>query len=191
MRGVALITVAVALVAAGAAGAARTDSLPGTKTAADRAKWRAILHWPASCEEKWDVAMGAGIGTWRTSSDKRLVQVSCFLGAYQGTFMLYLVDAKRRATGPLVLVSYRDPGSGRPTLTRQKEILGVASFTPATGILTVLDKFRGVGDCGIYSTFRLKDDRFVPTEVRAKVACDGKPPYDARRWPKLPVPKGP
>ena len=81
---------------------------------------------------------------------------------------------------------YHDPGSGIPTPIREKEILGVPLFTPRTGRLTVFDKARGVGDCGIYSTFRRSGARFIPVETNAKTRCDGKPPYDPQRWPKLP-----
>ena len=189
-----LATSILALVIAAAASVAGADSLPGTKSAADRAAWRTVLHWPSSCERSWraagaGAAGAAGIGAWPVPGGKRLVEVSCFLGAYQGVSMLYLAGGDRQAVGPLALRAYRDPGSGVPTVTRETQILGTFAFSPRTGILLVLDKFRGVGDCGIYSTFRLATDRFVPVEVRAKTACDGKPPYDPLRWPRLPLPR--
>lgn len=189
MRGVSGFIAAAALAAVFASGAAAAGPLPGTKTAKDRAAWRAILHWPKVCEETWEKAdPSAGVYTWKLSGGRRLVEVLCFRGAYQGVSMLYLVDSARKATGPLALRTYRDPGSGQPKVTNETRILGSLAFTPKTGILTVLDKFRGVGDCGIYSTFELTGNRFVTTEVRAKTACDGKPPYDPTRWPKLPLP---
>jgi hypothetical protein len=108
------------------------------------------------------------------------------LGAYQGTSQLFLVGPGGRRLGPLALVTYRDPGTGHPRVTRETVVLGTLAFSKGT--LTVLDKFRGLGDCGIYSTFRLVGDRFRTVEVRAKTACDGKPPYDPRRWRRLPTP---
>ena len=63
----------------------------------------------------------------------------------------------------------------------------MTSFTPATGRLVVFDKSRGIGDCGIYSVFRLDGSRFVPAATRAKVACDGKSGGGPTRWPKLPL----
>jgi len=114
--------------------------------------------------------------------------VSCSFGAYQGVEMLYLVDAARRKVGPLPLLTYRDPGSGVPKRVRETAILGAASFSPRTGELTVLDKFRGLGDCGIFSRFRLVGNTFRTIEVRAKLACNGKPPFDPARWPRLPAP---
>jgi hypothetical protein len=180
---------ATAVLAAVAAGSAQAGPFPGTKTARDRAAWRAILHWPNSCEHNWQIGSHpptAGVGLWPTPGGKRLVAVTCYLGAYQWTTRFYLVDPSRDATA-LSFHIYHDPGSGIPTPIREKEILGVPLFTPKTGRLTVFDKARGVGDCGIYSTFRLSGARFVPVETRAKTACDGKPPYDPGRWPKLPL----
>jgi hypothetical protein len=83
---------------------------------------------------------------------------------------------------------YVDPGNGVPRLQLTTSILGDLSFRPRSGRLTVLDKARGVGDCGIYSVFRLRAHAFMPIEARAKTACDGKPPFDPTRWPKLPLP---
>jgi hypothetical protein len=164
--------------------------LPGTKTAADRKAWRAILHWPAGCENVWRATRvpGAGIVASRAPGGRGLVEVTCALGAYQGTEMLYLVRGDRRTVGPLALLTYVDPGNGKPEPRRLTVILGVFSWSPRTGELTVFDKFRGPGDCGIFSRFRLVGDRFRTLEVRAKTACDGKPPYDPTRWPRLPTP---
>jgi Protein of unknown function (DUF1176) len=164
--------------------------LPGTRTANDRAAWRAIVRWPAACERTWQKDLGAGITVWRANSEVRLVEVSCLLGAYQGTGMLYFVRTDRRVDGPLPLLIYEDPGTGVPTARRRTVILGTIDFDARTERLTVLDKARGIGDCGIFSTFGLSDDRFVLLETRAKLACNGKPPFDPARWTKLPLPRG-
>lgn len=186
MRRGALILLTLAVLAGTAAAA---GGLPGTKTARDRAAWRALLHWPQSCESDWHVGHPdtAGVVS-RKAGARKLVVVDCILGAYQGTQMLYLVDAARKATGPLRLHLYADHGTGRPKPAYRTRILGVASFVPATGRLVIFDRFRGIGDCGVYSTFRLLGSRFVPVEVRAKLACDGKGGGDPSGWPKLPVP---
>jgi Protein of unknown function (DUF1176) len=179
-----LLTLAVLAGTAAAAG-----GLPGTKTATDRVAWRALLHWPRSCESDWQIGHPdtAGVVSWKAGA-RKLVAVDCILGAYQGTQMLYLVDAAKKVTGPLRLHLYVDPGTRKPKPTYRMRVLGVATFTPATGRLVIFDRFRGIGDCGVYSTFRLAGARFVPVEVRAKLACDGKGGGDPSRWPKLPVP---
>jgi Protein of unknown function (DUF1176) len=114
------------------------------------------------------------------------VAVSCILGAYQGTQRLWLLDAAGKPA-PATFHVYEDPGSGKPTAVRRRQLLGGIVFAPAGGRLTLLDKARGVGDCGIYSVFRLSGPRFVPVETRAKTACDGKLGGGPTRWPKLPT----
>jgi hypothetical protein len=176
-----------------AAGAASAATLPGRTSGADRSAWRSILHWPASCESGWHEAAeeGSGIGLLPAGADRRLVTVSCYFGAYQGVTMLYLVGAARTVVGPLELDLYGESGSGRPRPRRQSQILGVLSFAPASLSLHVLDEFAGAGDCGIYSTFRLEGNHFAPVVVRAKLACDGRPPFQPRSWPQLPLPGDP
>jgi hypothetical protein len=163
--------------------------LPGTKNAKDRAAWRAILHWPASCERDWQTGNPgtAGVQVWNTSGSRagaKLVSVDCILGAYQGTQRLWLVGPGRTVT-PITFHVYEDPGTGKPTPMRKAEILGDLQFTPANGRLTIFDKARGIGDCGIYSVFKLGGTQFVPVETRAKTACNGKLAGGPTRWPKL------
>ena len=124
--------------------------------------------------------------SWPAGGGRRLVETQCALGASQGTSMLHLVGPGARRVGPLALVTYRDPRSGRPRVVRETVVLGTLAFSKGT--LTVLDKFRGIGDCGIYSVFRLARSRFVPVEARAKTACDGKSGGGPTRWPRLPTP---
>lgn len=181
-----LLIASLACLLAGTAAAA--SPFPGTKTAKDRAAWRAILHWPASCEREWQTTQPdfAGISTWNAGA-RKLVMVDCFLGAYQGVQMIYLVDSAKKVVGPARLHIYVDTGNGKPTLRYQTRILGVANFDPKTNRLVVFDKARGIGDCGFFSVFKLVGDRFLPVEARAKLACDGKG-ADPSRWPKLPTP---
>jgi hypothetical protein len=186
-----ILPVAVLALAVGAS-VAVADALPGVKTAHDRAAWRLILSWPSGCEQSWRLthAIGAGVDLESAGSSGQLVTVSCYLGAYQGDAVLYLITPSDKAIGPLVLQIYRDPGNGHPRLTRQTEILGILGFSHATGTLAVFDEFRGLGDCGIYSRYRLDGNHFLLIEARAKTACDGKPPFAPQSWPKLPIPKG-
>jgi uncharacterized protein DUF1176 len=169
---------------------AQARPLPGVQTRADRAAWHSLVRWPASCERSWAKtgASGAGIQTWPAGHRVRLVAVRCFVGAYQAVSMLYLLPAHGTSGSALRFRIYVDPGSGVPRVHSTTAVLGVLSFDPRSGRLTVLDKARGVGDCGIYSVFGLRARAFVPLEARAKTACDGGPPFDPARWPKLPLP---
>jgi 4-amino-4-deoxy-L-arabinose transferase-like glycosyltransferase len=157
--------------------------------ATDRAAWRSLLHWPESCESAWKATgtTGAGLSLY-PARPGTLVAVQCAPGAYQGDAMLFLVGGEGRIAGPLVADLYRDPGNGRPRLGKATVVLGELRFDRATSTLTVFDKARGIGDCGIYSRYRLAGGRLALIEARAKTDCDGKPPFDPTRWPKLPSP---
>jgi hypothetical protein len=171
------------------AGLATAGSLPGGGTAHDRTAWQAILHWPSSCESGWKATAmpGSGIELMPASGGRELVAVECYPGAYQGDALLYLAAPSSKPVGPLRLRVYEDPGNGHVKLTSATTILGVLDFAKSTGTLTVLDKFRGLGDCGIFSTYHLEGNRLVLTAAHAKTACDAKPPFAPQRWPKLPV----
>jgi hypothetical protein len=182
-------SLATAVLALALAGVAAAASLPGVITAHDRTAWRAILHWPSSCEQGWKATAspGAGMQVMKANGDRSLVAVECYPGAYQGDALLYLASPAAKPVGPLKLQVYEDPGNGHVKLKTATTILGVLDFTRSTGTLTVFDKFRGLGDCGVFSTYRLEGSRLVLTAARAKTACDGKPPFSTERWPKLPV----
>jgi Protein of unknown function (DUF1176) len=187
------LSIVIALLLAGTASAVSPSGFPGTKTAADRAEWRSTLKWSRSCERDWARAhaASAGIVVYPTGTPRWLVAVTCSPGAYQGTHLLFLVDRGLNSTGPIPLHAYRDLGKGKPRPTRTARVLGTIDFNRETSRLVVIDKFRGAGDCGILSVFRLQNDRFYPLAVRAKLNCDGKGPFDPFRWPLLPLPQGP
>jgi hypothetical protein len=187
------VSIVIALLLAAPASAVSPGGFPGTKTAADRAEWRTTLKWSRSCERDWARAHAgsAGIVVYPTGTPTWLVAVTCSPGAYQGTHLLFLVDRGLNSTGPIPLHAYRDLGKGKPRPTRATRVLGTIDFNRVTSRLVVIDKFRGAGDCGILSVFRLQKDRFYPLAVRAKLNCDGKGPFDPFRWPLLPLPQGP
>jgi 4-amino-4-deoxy-L-arabinose transferase-like glycosyltransferase len=155
--------------------------------ATDRAAWHRLLHWPESCESAWKDTgtSGAGVALY-PAAPETLVAVQCAPGAYQGDAMLYLAESGGRSIGPLVLDLYSDPGDGHPRLGKTTVVLGDLRFDRATGTLTVFDKARGVGDCGIYSRYRLAGGRLVLIDARAKTACNSEGPFDPARWPRLP-----
>jgi hypothetical protein len=161
--------------------------------APDRADWRALLGWSAACEGPYRVTFpdggpNAGLAFWPFGAGRLLVQVQCASGAYQGISTLYLVDRSRtpaRARG-LALTVYEAPGAALRR-SRARLVNGAIEPDPSTGRLQLFTRFRGLGDCGVLATYALRGGRFVPQEVRAKLACDGRPPYDPARWPRRPL----
>ena len=197
------LLLAPASLAAGRASTAPAP-LPGSLTK-DRPAWRALLRWPASCDQGGKVSPWMG---WEGNggisvlgpfpSGVRLVQVACHGGAYRAYYLLYLVDPHRKVTGPLVLPLYMERSSllglpgrrhgrrlDKPTLVRQAKVRGNVEVKP---LLEMLEIVSSAGNCGFYSTFRLSGKRFVPVEARGKLECDDQPPIDPREWSKLPLP---
>lgn len=184
---------------------ALTASLTGAVLAANpddaaRAQWRQSLGWPNWCEEGYRAAAGGitpeGGVDLRTLPDGRmLLVVGCGVGAYQGTFLLYDVQIPQSApaTGRLLRVPTYDPTGARSVALKRvarSQVAGLITHSGDNTLLTVLTKFRGLGDCGVWVRYRMAPGGPVPLVVRAKVRCDGKPPYNPSRWPRYPVSGG-
>lgn len=166
----------------------------------ERANWRQALAWPGWCEEGYRASFpnGAPDGgvKLRTLPDGRmLVVVGCGVGAYQGTSLLYDVQIPQGApaTGRLLRVPTYDPTGARSVALRRvnrEAASGLLTHSGDSTLLTVFTKFRGLGDCGVWVRYRVTPGGLAPLIVRAKVRCDGKPPYNPARWPRYPVTGG-
>ena len=169
---------------------------PGTVAAepTDRAGWRARLHWPDACEEGFAVAEGRGTGVelYPLPGGRRLAQVACAPGAYQGTYVYHLVPPTGAVAGPLafpdVVDSGEDASAPRLTAERTTEVVGLPTFDTASARLHVLRRFRGVGDCGIALTYAFEQDAPTLTELRGKLACDGTA-APSEGWPVIEPPR--
>lgn len=89
------------------------------------------------------------------SDGRSLIEVTCAMYAYQGTF------------------SYAWP-DGRPVVDQDGDpiqLLGFPGLDAETGVLSWLSKARGPGDCGDWYRYTLEQDRFVLQEHRSR-SCD-------------------
>ena len=183
------------LLAAGCAACAPAKDA-GTVAAepTDRAGWRARLRWPDACEEGFALAEGRGTGveSYPLPGGRRLAQVACAPGAYQGSFVYHLVPPTGDASGPLAFPDVVDAGgdAGAPRLTAERttEVIGLPTFDATTSRLRVLRRFRGVGDCGVELTYTFARDAPTLVALRGKLACDGDatPPES---WPVIEPPR--
>ena len=185
---------------AGDAGSrAARDSADAAPTVApaeptDRAGWRARLRWPDECEQGFGLVEGRGTGVelHPLPEGRRLAQVACAPGAYQGTYVYHLVAPGGEATGPLTFPDVIDTGEGagapRLTAERTTEIIGTPTFDTTAARLRVLRRFRGVGDCGVELTYAFAQDAPTLAELRGKLACDGSAP-PAESWPVIEPPR--
>ncbi len=156
-----------------------------------RAAWRAVLGWPDDCEQAFrqTAVEGEGIEVHPLGPARALVEVRCAWGAYQGSYLYYMYDQSSQppATGPLDFEIRESPDEGSLVPGKATEIEGLPAFDAKTGTLTVLDKFRGPGDCGTLAAYRFDGSRPRLVALRAKAACDGQGAETPERWPEVPL----
>ena len=113
---------------------------------------------------------------YQIDDNKYLVQMSCFLAAYQPSVEFWLYQKTNTASGvdvqPLNLVEYRQE-EGKKTKNEVHNIGGLATYDEGQRRLTVFTKFRGIGDCGAFSEYRFDGNKFDLVTYRAKFDCDG------------------
>ncbi len=120
---------------------------------------------------------GMGSKAFQISEKKYLVQIQCFLAAYQGAFeyVLWTNDSPKPSVIPLEFDSFQEGKDGeKPKRITERSIAGMPRFSSRSQTLTNFTKFRGIGDCGSSATYKLEGDRMVLQEFRAKYECDGK-----------------
>jgi Protein of unknown function (DUF1176) len=174
------------------ASAARTAGLSKDNvTREGRSAWRKVIRWPDGCEEGFDYPdpnLG-GMAFYPLGRQRYLVEVVCTLGAYQGYQRYYVLDESKNppAVVPLAFTTFEATGERGDRLVRKQseELWGTPEFDPETRRLTVLNRFRGTGDCGTLSVYVLEQGRPQLKEVRAKVKCDGHGADNPKSWPKL------
>ena len=109
------------------------------------------------------------------SNGKYLVEVLCFLGAYQGNYEYFLYDRKASEVilKPLDFDIFEIDDSGKITKKQSHSIGGLTEFIPDKQELTVLTKYRGLGDCGALAKYQWQQEKFKLLEYRIKEKCDG------------------
>ncbi|HEX8472420.1 MAG TPA: DUF1176 domain-containing protein [Pyrinomonadaceae bacterium] len=165
-------------------------------TAEDRQAWRKILKWPDDCEESYAATFGAGDGKivglefYELEEKKYLVEVLCASGAYQGSQVYaFLDETKSPPSGKLLTFqTYESQEEDKLDKIETQELWGLATFDDKTKRLSVLNKFRGPGDCGSLATFGFADGVAELKEFRAKTKCDGKGAGNPEAWKKIALP---
>ncbi len=124
-----------------------------------------------------DGQKGMGSKAFQISEKKYLVQIQCFLAAYQGAFeyVLWIDESPKPRVVSLQFDSFSEPKDGaKPKRITSREISGMPRVNVRSQTITNFTKFRGVGDCGSSAIYKLEGDRTVLQEFRAKYECDGK-----------------
>jgi len=152
-----------------------------------------VLGWPADCEEAFQASAAPeapGVAVYALAPGRSLVEVRCAWGAYQGSQVYYLYDESRQPTGvlPLSFEVRESPDERSLVKSESREVWGLPTFDPQSRQLSVLNKFRGPGDCGTLATYRFVDGKAQLATLRAKAACDGQGGEEPEKWPAVPLP---
>lgn len=152
---------------------------------ADRQRWYLAARWPKDCEDSY-AAVGyspdfGGLTFYELSPGTYLLQVTCYLGAYQGESVFLIV--KRDSAQPdarlvnLQVYSAEDNNIAHLTSRHETSVMGVPSFDDKTKTLTIFNKSRGIGDCGIITVYDFSGASINPPvkHVSAELTCSGKP----------------
>jgi hypothetical protein len=147
-------------------------------TYADRKVWRAILQWPDSCETAFDSREGtwSGLTFWPIGAKQYLVEVQCFLAAYQPSNMYAWYD---EVTEPplskfLAFTVYSSEDGKKIVQEQVTELAGLSEFNAEQKELWITTKSRGLGDCGSFAKYGIQNAAAILKEFRAKFECDGK-----------------
>jgi hypothetical protein len=158
----------------------------------DRKAWREVLKWPDECEQAFDYPDKSygGIEFFELAEKQYLVQVTCTGGAYQGYQVYYFYDESNQQPASKLLTFESRESQDEKSLTRTQttELWGQPTFDQKKKELTVLNKFRGIGDCGILATYGFVNGEPVLKQLRAKPACDGKGAENPEKWNKVALP---
>jgi|CXWL01.1.fsa_nt_gi hypothetical protein len=137
-----------------------------------------------SCEEP-DADRGSMDDAWRLDATQVLIQLTCFAGAYNFGSNWYLLRGND-APQPLQLPVPETDGSGRmrteTLFPRSASDLINADFDPASATLSQFSKGRGVGDCGVSSSWVWDGKRFALSEYLMMDTCRGVGP---ELWPAI------
>jgi hypothetical protein len=112
-----------------------------------------------------------------------LVLYHCFLGAYQPSIELYLLENKTLV--PLGLPVYLDQSPPQRITTHQ---FGGSLTLTSEGSLELLEQCRGLGDCGLYGRYQWQDEGFRLIEFRSRLRTTDRDmdlePHP-QNWPRL------
>ena len=106
-------------------------------------------------------------------------------GTYQGQQRYYFVEGGRaeKLVFPVMVPDEKKRWSRKST----EVLLGLPGVDVKKQRLTMLEKFRGPGDCGIFTTWSLAGQHPILVECRANLDCDADPPRLAPDWPRVPL----
>lgn len=157
-----------------------------------RLYWRKKLTWNNDCEESFSVSYvgpESGIEVYTLQNDLELVSVLCSAGAYQPSFLYYIVDKEAGSEKVIPLkFTYYESADGQTLQSHpQSELWGEPIVDVSRGQLSILNLARQSGDCGSWAVYALHRRHAELLELWARFPCpeiiearaesrNGKPP---------------
>lgn len=146
-----------------------------TKTLVTRAEaFAKTISQSKDCDDQ--PATPADADAYPLSTTQALVFIPCFMGAYQGTSLAFIVP--RQADQPPSPLQPPSPFGGTYSVAELTD----PDFDPSTATLTTLVKGRGLTDCGFSAQWIWENDQFVLSSAATQDLCGGSQPGD---WPTL------
>jgi len=126
------------------------------------------------CNKENHLLSGDNTTIYQLEDTKYLVQIICFLGAYQGSyqFFLYSINGGNHEINLLDFVTFGDTHNGL-SIVETNLLTGYPEFESDSQQLTIDRKARGLGDCGSYALYHWESSNFKLTQYRYKGECDG------------------
>jgi hypothetical protein len=131
----------------------------------------------------------AGLEFHQLADQQYLIEVTCTLGAYQG-FQVYMYLDERQSPPVaklLTFLTYESEDDNKLEKKETEELWGLPEFNPGTKELTIVNKFRGPGDCGTLATYGFREGAPELRDLRAKLTCDGKGAENPQSWEKIDI----
>lgn len=125
------------------------------------------------CNGERDQALSEdSIQVYPLNEKQYLVEILCFLGAYQGNYQYLLYNGQDSTLNKISFATFQDNPQNLQ-LTNTWTLNGMPEFEPASQTLSLQTKSRGLGDCGSLAIYHWQEEKFILKEYRHKFDCDG------------------
>lgn len=125
------------------------------------------------CNQERDQALSVDSAQIYPFNEKQyLVEILCFLGAYQGNYQYLLYNPIDSTMKKISFTTFRDNPQNLQ-LTNTFTLNGMPEFDNMEKTLSLHTKSRGLGDCGSFALYYWENNGFTLKEYRYKSDCDG------------------
>ena len=144
-----------------------------------RSNWRKTLAWNMDCEQSFQASyagLGSGVEVYALQNGLELVSVLCSAGAYQPSFVYFIVD-KNAGVDRVVALKFNsvESADGQSLQSNpQIELWGEPMIDAARGELNILNLARQTGDCGSWAVYALQGEFAELLELWTRFPCPAK-----------------